>query len=98
MGRGTLYGKDLEGIQLFGCKQTNKNACYICPDFPLFPRGFLQDYLHPFLLGPDEAVLYYICARGHRPVHIYILVGALVSGSSEGSGLVDSVVVPMGLQ
>ena len=37
-------------------------------------------------------------AVGHPPTHVYSLVGRLDSGSSKGSGLVDTVVLPMRLQ
>ena len=36
----------------------------------------------------------YICAREHGLAHVCSLVGSLFSGSSEGTGLVDSVVLP----
>jgi hypothetical protein len=53
-----------------------------------------QDLVHPLSLGPDKAVLCFICAGGHGPAHVCSLV---VSGSSEGSRLVDTVGLPMGL-
>jgi hypothetical protein len=34
----------------------------------------------------------YICVEGLGPVHVYFLVGGSVSGSSQGSRLVDSFV------
>ena len=45
----------------------------------------------------DKTALYYIFSRGHGPAHVYFLVSSLASGSSEGSGLLDTVVLPMGL-
>ena len=44
-----------------------------------------------------EDSLCYLCSGGHKPAHVCSLVGGLVSGSSEGFGLVDIVVLPMGL-
>jgi hypothetical protein len=44
----------------------------------------------------QEAVLQYICAGGHGPAHVCSLIGGLVSGSSEGYGLVHTVIFPMG--
>jgi hypothetical protein len=66
------------------------------PSIPL-PWGIksLQDWAHPLLLRLVKAVLCYICAMGHRPAHACSLVGGLVSESSEGSVLVDTVVLPM---
>ena len=40
----------------------------------------------------------HMCEGGHRRAHICSLVGGLVCESSEGSRLVDSVGLPMGLQ
>ena len=45
----------------------------------------------PFLLRPDEAVIYYICSEGHEPVHVCSLVGGLASVSSVGHRLADTV-------
>lgn len=45
----------------------------------------------------DKADLSYLCSGGRGPEHVYSLVGVLASGSSEGSGLIDTVVVPIGL-
>jgi hypothetical protein len=39
------------------------------------------------------AVLWYICASGYELAHVCSLVGDLVSGSSEGSRLVDTVLI-----
>jgi hypothetical protein len=47
-------------------------------------------------LLPDKAILCYICSCSHGSLHVYSLVGGLVSGSS-GVWLVDIVVLPMGL-
>jgi hypothetical protein len=44
--------------------------------------------------GRQNSPLLHICWVGHGPVHVCSLVGGLVSGSSEGSGLVDTVVLP----
>jgi hypothetical protein len=44
----------------------------------------------------DKIVLCYICSGSHRLAHVCSLVGGLVPGSSEG--IVDTVVLPKGLQ
>jgi hypothetical protein len=44
------------------------------------------------------AVFSYTCNRGHGPAHVCSLVFGLVAGNFEGSGLVDTVVLPMGFQ
>jgi hypothetical protein len=49
-------------------------------------------------LMPDKAILCYICSWNHGSLHVYSLVGGLVPGSSGGVWLVDTVVLPMGLQ
>jgi hypothetical protein len=65
----------------------------------LLPWGIksLQDGVYPLPLRPDQAVLCYICVSGHGPAHVCSLVGGLVSGSSQGSRLVDTIGLPMGL-
>lgn len=50
------------------------------------------------ILSLDNVVLCYICSSGHGPPHSFSLVGGLISGNSEGSGIVDTVVIPLGLQ
>ena len=45
----------------------------------------------------DKAALCYIFAGGLGPACVCALVGGLVSGSSQGSRLVDTVGLPMGL-
>jgi hypothetical protein len=51
---------------------------------------------------PDKAILCYICSWSHRSDHVNSLVGDLVPGSSGGggglAGLIDIVVLSMGLQ
>jgi hypothetical protein len=49
-------------------------------------------------LMTNKAILCYICDWSHGSLHVYSLVGCLVSGHSGGFWLVDVVVVPMGLQ
>jgi hypothetical protein len=72
-----------------------------CPNCIPLPWGIksLQDLAHPLPQRPDKATFCYICARDCRPAHahVYSLVGGLVSGSSQGSGLIDSVSLPKGL-
>ena len=50
--------------------------------------------------SPTEArqgsLLVHMC-QGLRPVCVYSLVGGLISGSNQGSRLVDTVGLPMGL-
>jgi hypothetical protein len=46
-----------------------------------------------FPLRPDKVVLCYICSESHGPAHVC----SLASGNSEGSGLVDTIVLPTGL-
>jgi hypothetical protein len=48
-------------------------------------------------LRPDIAVLCYICAGGLSLAHVCSLVGGSVSGRFQGSRLVDTVGLPMGL-
>jgi hypothetical protein len=62
-----------------------------------FPWGIksLQNRAYPFPLRPDKAVLCYICAKGHRLAHVCSYLGGLVSGSFQGSRLVDTIVLPM---
>ena len=56
----------------------------------------LQDKVWTFSLRPDKAVLCYIYTRGFGPTCVCSLVGSLVSGSSEGFRLVDTVSISMG--
>ena len=61
----------------------------------------LQDQGPLLLLMPDNAILCYMCNWSYGSLHVYSLVGDLVPGSSGGGGgvwLVDTVVLPMGLQ
>jgi hypothetical protein len=53
-----------------------------------------QGSLLPLL--PDKAILCYICGWSHGSLHVYSLVGGLVTGSSGGVWLVSIVVLPMG--
>jgi hypothetical protein len=71
-----------------------------CPSLPAYPS---LEHQVPTGLGassPTEArqgsSLLHMC-QGHGPAYVCSLVGGLVSGSSEGSGLVDIVVLPLGL-
>ena len=64
--------------------------------FSLGHQGF-TGFSHCLLLRPQKAVLCYICAGGHRPAYVCSFVGGKVFGSSEMSGLVDTVVNPMSL-
>ena len=48
-------------------------------------------------LRPDQVVLCYICAAGLEPACVCYLVGVSVSGSSQGSNLVETADLPMGL-
>jgi hypothetical protein len=59
-----------------------------------------QDQGPPLSLMPNKAILCYICGWGHGLLHVYSLVGGLVSGSSGGGGtlLFDNVVLTMELQ
>jgi hypothetical protein len=71
-----------------------------CPSIPLhWGIDSLQDQEPPIPLMPD-ANLCHTCSWSHESLHVYSLVGGLVTGSSEGGGvwLVDIVVLPMGLQ
>ena len=45
-----------------------------------------QDQGPPLPLMPDKAILCYICIWSHGSLHVYSLVGGLVSGSSGWSG------------
>ena len=48
---------------------------------------------------PDKAILCYIFSWSHAPPHVYSLVGSVLPGSLGGGvGLIDIVVLPMGLQ
>ena len=66
--------------------------------FPL-PYGIqsLQDESTPLLPRADKAVLCYICSWELQPAHVCSLFSGLISGSSQGSRLVDSVDFPIGL-
>ena len=67
------------------------------PNHPPLGMEFLQDLEHSFPLRLDMTVLCNLCARCCGPTHVCFLVGGLVSGSSQGSGVVDTVGLPMGL-
>lgn len=67
------------------------------PYSPFLGINSLQDQTHPIWLRPDKEVLCYVCAKGHQPAHVCSLVDDLISGSSQGSKLVDTVGLPMGL-
>jgi hypothetical protein len=61
-----------------------------CPSIPLhwgvkLPKD--QGPLLPLMLMPDEVILYYLCSWSHGSHRVYCLVGGLVPGSSEVSGL-----------
>jgi hypothetical protein len=47
--------------------------------------------VHPSPTRPDKTFICYKCAGGFRAAHVCSLVGGLVSGSSQASGLVDTV-------
>jgi hypothetical protein len=55
-----------------------------------------QGPLLPFM--PDKAIIYYISSWGHGSLHVYSLVGGLVPGSTESSGWLFFVFLPMGWQ
>ena len=44
----------------------------------------------------DKAILCYICSWSHGSLHVYSLVGGLVSGSSGGTGAKTQVTVDAG--
>ena len=71
--------------------------CFPCPSGPLLPWGIkpLQDYVYPLPLNPDQAVLCCIFTRGLGKAHACCLVGGSVSGSSLGSGLVETAGLPI---
>ena len=54
--------------------------------------------MHALPLRTDKAVVCYTCAQGQLPAHVCSSDLGLVSGNSEWSGLVDTVVLPMRLQ
>lgn len=56
---------------------------------------FLQNEVSPTKARQGSPLLY--AYQGHGPAHVYSLVGVLVSGTSEGSELVDTVVLPVGV-
>ena len=47
---------------------------------------------------PYRTVLCYTCAQGHEAAYVCSLVSGFVSWNTEGPGLVDTVILPMGLQ
>jgi len=91
-----LYSISQSPLLLRGCFRTY-------PPTPISPLHHLPLLGHQVSKGlstsfprPDKAVLCYIWDRG--PAHVCSLIGDLVSGSSEGCGLVNTVVLPIGLQ
>ena len=65
--------------------------------FPSIALFLEHQVYNPLPLSPDKAVSCYICARVQGPAYRGTLVGDFISGSSEGSQLVDTIVLPMGL-
>ena len=58
-----------------------------CSSIPLYwGIKSLQDQGPPLLLISDKVILSYICIWSHGSLHIYTLVGGLVSGRSRWSG------------
>jgi hypothetical protein len=58
-----------------------------CPGIPLhwgIKPSQVQGTLLPLMSNKD--ILFYVCSWSHGSLHVYSLVGSLVSGSAEGSG------------
>ena len=78
------------------------------PTYPLLPQQPSiplcwdieppQDRGPPLPLMPDKVILCYICDWSHGSLHVYFLVGDLISGSSGRVWLVDMAVLHMRLQ
>ena len=66
----------------------------VLPPFPFLRASSLYRIRH--ILPTETSPLLHMCL-GSWTTHLWSLVGGLVSGSSQGSRLVDTVGLPMGL-
>jgi hypothetical protein len=83
-------------LPLKGCSNFHPHLTRSCIPLPWSIKS-LHDLTHLLLLRPEKIVLCYICVRGYIPAPVCSLVGSIISGSSQGSWLIDIVDLPMGL-